>query len=80
MTLHRFLEPFKNQFTHFGYEEKAATQATQSLGQWGVVPNLRELLLGHTLQAPPRPSLTHPLLNTAPSCFYSLLRASPFLS
>ena len=38
MTLHRFLEPLKNQFTHFGYEEKAATQATQGLGQWGWSP------------------------------------------
>lgn len=63
MTLHRFLEPLKNQFTHFGYEEKAATQAIQGLGRWGVVPNLRELLVGHTLQAPPPhphpPSVEH---------------------
>lgn len=69
MTLRRFLEHLKNQFTHFGYEEKAATQATQGLGWWGLSPAYGSSYWDIPSKPPPDPSLTHSLLNTTPSYF-----------
>lgn len=67
VTLHRFLEHLKNQFTPLDMRKGCHTGHRAWAG--ARVLWLMELLLGHTLQAPPDPSLTHPLSNTAPSYF-----------
>lgn len=79
VTLHRFLEHLKNQFTHFGYEEKGCHTGHTGPGLVRVVPSLWELLMGHTLQAPSPTPASPTLCRILPPATSAPAQSSSFL-